>query len=119
MVNPASKETQPRPTVSSNCEPSPQVGTVSSDSHPQRVHPKEGLAPITQPALQLASGVAARAIYSSLTGWNEGEVSHAEWMDTGGPLDATDHLPYGAAWAHHCAATFVLGASVQRPGALG
>lgn len=34
-----------------------------------------------------------------LQGWNEGIVTRQEWLDAGGPLDATDRLPTGSAWA--------------------
>lgn len=34
-----------------------------------------------------------------LAGWNEGLVSREEWLAAGGPLDATDRLPCGSAWA--------------------
>jgi hypothetical protein len=38
----ARAQTQPRASDSSNSEPSPEVMGVTPDSHPQRVHPKEG-----------------------------------------------------------------------------
>jgi hypothetical protein len=41
----AQPKTEPRSRGSSNCDPSPEMGTVKGDTHPQRVHPKEGCAP--------------------------------------------------------------------------
>ena len=45
MDSAARELTQPRACTGSNCDPSPEMGTVKGDTHPQRVHPKEGCAP--------------------------------------------------------------------------
>lgn len=50
MDGAAREQTQPRAGTGSNPELSPQVGTVKTDTHPQRVHPKVGCPDIPIPA---------------------------------------------------------------------
>jgi hypothetical protein len=67
MVNPASNQTQPRASDSSNCEPSPEVMGVKHDTHPQRVHPKEGYHSATRATARLLVGtVLLIAVISTL-----------------------------------------------------
>ena len=73
---------------------------------------------LVQPASHCTSSVVLSALCVDLTGWPEGWCTRADWLDAGGPIDATDHLPMGGAWSHQYLQAHVLGGSVPRAGAL-
>lgn len=73
---------------------------------------------VVQPASACTSATCAAALCVDLKGWPEGRVTWAEWLDAGGPIDATDRLPIGGAWSHQLTFGHLTGGSVQRAGAL-
>lgn len=74
--------------------------------------------PLIQPATACITGSTDATLSFDLLGWSEGLVTLGDWIGHGGPIDATDRLPSGGAWAHAWPGGCLLGASVQRPGAL-
>lgn len=73
-------------------------------------------APLVQPALVCTSSTIPPALAVLLKGWLEGQCTTGEWLDTGGPIDATDRLPMGGAWSRQHLQAHVLGGSVLRGG---
>ena len=73
---------------------------------------------LVQPASACTSSSTPAALSVDLKGWPEGWCTTADWLDAGGPIDATDHLPMGGAWSHQYLQAHVLGGSVPRAGAL-
>jgi len=113
---------------SSKTEPSTETRAVEVYSPPMGGRPNKGGASpkgarrkccvIVQPAAACTSALPASTLCVDLKGWPAGLMTWGDWLDAGGPLDATERLPIGGAWCWHGAGTVVLGGSVQRPGAL-
>lgn len=72
---------------------------------------------LVEPPTYCTSSTPAASICVALKGWPEGLVTSAEWLDNGGPLDATDHLPIGGAYNHDLSFTTLRRFSQARPGA--
>lgn len=66
---------------------------------------------------QACTSTHSGVLHLGLKGWPEGLVTGGEWLDAGGPIDATDKLPKGGAWGVLVHSTRVVGFSVSRPGA--
>lgn len=73
---------------------------------------------LAEPINYCTSSTPAATLFADLKGWPEGIVTGAEWLDNGGPLDATDHLPAGGARNHDLTFATLQRFSVQRPGAM-
>lgn len=73
---------------------------------------------LVQLATACTSSCTPSALCVDLKGWPEGLCTWADWLNAGGPIDATDRLPMGGAWSHQYLQAHVLGGSVQRAGAV-
>ena len=73
---------------------------------------------ISEPAHYCTSNVQPGTLCVDLKGWPEGVMTWGDWLDAGGPIDATERLPSGGAWSHQLTFGHLTGGSVQRAGAL-
>ena len=73
---------------------------------------------ISEPAHYCTSNVQPGPLCVDLKGWPEGVMTWGDWLDAGGPIDATDHLPAGSARNHDLTFATLHRFSVQRPRAV-
>lgn len=54
---------------------------------------------LVEPASRCTNG-GTRPSSLALVGWLQGLVTTHDWLDAGGPIDATGNLPAGCCWAY-------------------
>ena len=87
------------------------------DAKPSPAAAGQPAKPLAEPPHYCTSSIQPGTLAVDLKGWPEGLMTWGDWLDQGGPLDATDHIPAGGARNHDLTFATLHRFSVQRPGA--